>query len=83
MYEATGQALDKAGSDLGPTLIEAVVYRHAPHTSNDDDRVYRTKEEVDAWALDANTDSVDAVSNACSTKPGCYTSQSILASPER
>ena len=32
----------------GPTLIEAKTYRFLPHTSDDDDRAYRSREEVDA-----------------------------------
>ena len=31
---------------MGPTLIETVSYRLTPHSSDDDDRSYRTVEEV-------------------------------------
>ncbi|HYR64149.1 MAG TPA: thiamine pyrophosphate-dependent dehydrogenase E1 component subunit alpha, partial [Actinomycetota bacterium] len=45
-YEVAKAAVDKARSGGGPTFIEAKTYRYAPHTSDDDDRTYRSKEEV-------------------------------------
>ena len=45
-YEVAKAAVDKARSGGGPTLIECTTYRYAPHTSDDDDRTYRTREEV-------------------------------------
>ena len=45
-YDASLAAVDKARSGGGPTLIEATCYRYAPHTSDDDDRTYRSREEV-------------------------------------
>jgi 2-oxoisovalerate dehydrogenase E1 component alpha subunit len=45
-YEVTKAAVDKARNGGGPTLIEAKTYRYAPHTSDDDDRTYRSKDEV-------------------------------------
>jgi 2-oxoisovalerate dehydrogenase E1 component alpha subunit len=47
-YEVTRAAVDKARSGGGPTLVEAKTYRYAPHTSDDDDRTYRSKDEVRA-----------------------------------
>ncbi len=49
VYEVTRQAVERARRGEGPTLIEALTYRFAPHTSNDDDRFYRSREEVEAW----------------------------------
>lgn len=49
VYEATKQALDRARRGEGPTLIEAKTYRLVPHSSDDDDRRYRSREEVEAW----------------------------------
>src|SRR5436190_4041921 len=46
-YEASKQAVDKARSGGGPTLIELKTYRFHPHTSDDDDRTYRSREEVE------------------------------------
>jgi len=47
VYEAILTAVDKARSGLGPTLIEAKMYRITPHSSDDDDRTYRSREEVE------------------------------------
>jgi 2-oxoisovalerate dehydrogenase E1 component alpha subunit len=46
-YEASKRAVDKARSGGGPTLIEMKTYRFHPHTSDDDDRTYRSREEVE------------------------------------
>jgi 2-oxoisovalerate dehydrogenase E1 component alpha subunit len=46
-YEAMRRAVDKARSGGGPTLIECNTYRFHPHTSDDDDRTYRSREEVE------------------------------------
>jgi 2-oxoisovalerate dehydrogenase E1 component alpha subunit len=47
-YEAMKNAVDRARSGEGPTLIECMTYRFHPHTSDDDDRTYRSREEVEA-----------------------------------
>ena len=47
VYRVTKEAVERARSGAGPTLIEAVMYRLVPHSSDDDDRVYRTREEVE------------------------------------
>jgi 2-oxoisovalerate dehydrogenase E1 component alpha subunit len=46
-YEAMKDAVERARRGEGPTLIECMTYRFHPHTSDDDDRTYRTREEVD------------------------------------
>jgi 2-oxoisovalerate dehydrogenase E1 component alpha subunit len=46
-YQAMKQAVDRARNGEGPTLIECKTYRFHPHTSDDDDRTYRTREEVE------------------------------------
>ena len=46
VYQAVKEAADRARAGLGPTLIETVSYRFTPHSSDDDDRSYRTAEEV-------------------------------------
>jgi 2-oxoisovalerate dehydrogenase E1 component alpha subunit len=46
-YETMGRAVDKARNGGGPTLIECNTYRFHPHTSDDDDRTYRSREEVE------------------------------------
>ena len=47
VYEVSRAAVDKARSGGGPTLIETKVERLLPHTSNDDDTRYRSREELD------------------------------------
>jgi 2-oxoisovalerate dehydrogenase E1 component alpha subunit len=46
-YAAMKTAVERARAGEGPTLIEAKTYRFFPHTSDDDDRSYRTREEVE------------------------------------
>jgi 2-oxoisovalerate dehydrogenase E1 component alpha subunit len=47
VYAAVKEAVDRARSGGGPGLVEARAYRITPHSSDDDDRSYRTREEVD------------------------------------
>ena len=47
VYEATSEAAKRARAGEGPTLIEAMVERTLPHTSDDDDTRYRSKEEIE------------------------------------
>lgn len=47
VYQAVKEAADRARNGEGPTLIEAVSYRLTAHSSDDDDRSYREKEEVE------------------------------------
>jgi pyruvate dehydrogenase E1 component alpha subunit len=49
VFAATKEAVDKARSGGGPTLIEGVTYRFGPHTTADDPTKYRTEEEMEAW----------------------------------
>ncbi len=49
MYAAASAAVERARSGDGPTLIEAKTYRYYAHTSDDDDKLYRTREEVELW----------------------------------
>jgi 2-oxoisovalerate dehydrogenase E1 component alpha subunit len=46
-YEAMKTAHDRARAGDGPTLIECKTYRYLPHTSDDDDKSYRSREEVE------------------------------------
>jgi 2-oxoisovalerate dehydrogenase E1 component alpha subunit len=46
-YAAMTTAVERARAGEGPTLIEAKTYRFFPHTSDDDDRTYRSREEVE------------------------------------
>ncbi len=47
VYRVFKQARERAIKGEGPTLIEAKTYRLVPHSSDDDDRSYRTREEVE------------------------------------
>ncbi|QHS22685.1 thiamine pyrophosphate-dependent dehydrogenase E1 component subunit alpha [Virgibacillus sp. MSP4-1] len=47
VYEAVRDARQRAVNGEGPTLIETVSYRFTAHSSDDDDRTYREKEEVE------------------------------------
>jgi TPP-dependent pyruvate/acetoin dehydrogenase alpha subunit len=48
VYHVVGEAIDRARSGEGPTLIEAMTYRHKGH-SRTDPATYRPKKEVEAW----------------------------------
>src|SRR5438046_8980122 len=48
-YEKTKLAADHARAGKGPSLVELKCYRYQPHTSDDDDTRYRTKNEVEEW----------------------------------
>lgn len=50
VYAAAKEAVDRARSGNGPTLIEAVTYRMSMHTTADDPKKYRSEEEVQHWA---------------------------------
>lgn len=46
VYEAVKEARKRAMNNEGPTLIEAVTERLTAHSSDDNEQVYRTKEEL-------------------------------------
>jgi pyruvate dehydrogenase E1 component alpha subunit len=47
VYEATLEAVERARAGEGPTLVEAVSYRAAPHATADDQSVYIDAERVE------------------------------------
>src|SRR5918997_1551034 len=47
VYEATREAVERARSGEGPTFIEAVTYRVAPHATADDPSVYIDADRVE------------------------------------
>jgi len=51
-YAVIGEALRRARSGDGPTLVEAKCYRFLSHTTDDDDRTYRSRDEVTARRKD-------------------------------
>ena len=49
VYDAVAEAVKNARAGRGPSVIKAKMYRLTPHSSDDDDRSYRTREEVEAF----------------------------------
>ena len=49
VYETAKVAVARARRGDGPTLIEAKTYRLTAHSSDDDDRRYREREEIEEW----------------------------------
>ena len=49
VYEATGQAVERARNGDGPTFIECKTYRYYGHFLGDDPHRYRTAEEEDYY----------------------------------
>jgi len=49
VYLEAKKAVERARKGEGPTLLEALTYRLAPHTTSDDPSRYRSKEEEEAW----------------------------------
>ncbi len=53
VYEAVRQAAMRARDGEGPSLVETVLHRITAHSSDDDDRSYRTRDEIEqARAMD-------------------------------
>ncbi len=52
VYETVRDAVLRARQGEGPTLVEAMTYRLVPHSSDDDDSTYRSREEVEAAKRD-------------------------------
>jgi len=50
VYAVAKEAHERARRGEGPTFIEAKTYRLVPHSSDDDDRRYRSRQEVEEWA---------------------------------
>lgn len=48
VFDAATEAVARARAGNGPTLIEAITYRHKGH-SKSDQNLYRTREEIERW----------------------------------
>lgn len=48
-YQTIREAIERARRGEGPSLLEAKMYRLVPHSSDDDDRTYRSRQEVEYW----------------------------------
>lgn len=49
VWKAARDAVERARRGEGPTLLEALTYRIAPHTSSDDPSRYRSEGEAEVW----------------------------------
>ncbi len=49
VYSAVSEAVERARTGQGPTLVECVTYRIQMHTTADDPRRYRADEELEGW----------------------------------
>ena len=49
VYQTMRQLVEEARRGGGPALLEAKTYRTVPHSSDDDDRRYRTRAELESW----------------------------------
>jgi 2-oxoisovalerate dehydrogenase E1 component len=49
VYSTVHRAIRHARTGEGPALVECKTYRYLAHTSDDDDRTYRTPQEVEMW----------------------------------
>jgi 2-oxoisovalerate dehydrogenase E1 component len=49
VYAAAREAVERARAGDGPSFIEARTYRYYAHTSDDDDKLYRSPEEIETW----------------------------------
>jgi 2-oxoisovalerate dehydrogenase E1 component alpha subunit len=49
VYGKTKEAADRARRGEGPSIVEAKCYRYQPHSSDDDDSRYRSRDELQAW----------------------------------
>jgi 2-oxoisovalerate dehydrogenase E1 component alpha subunit len=54
VYEAVQEAVTRARAGKGPTLVEAMVYRLLPHTTDDDHTRYLTKDEIERMRLEGD-----------------------------
>lgn len=50
VYSAAADAVERARSGAGPTLLEAKTYRIFGHSKGDSERAYRSRDEERAWA---------------------------------
>ena len=49
VYEKAGEAIERARSGGGPTLLECLTYRFFGHHVGDPGTSYRSKEEIESW----------------------------------
>ncbi len=62
VHEASVEAVERARSGGGPTLLEAITYRYRGH-SKSDRNLYRTQEEIEDWRT--NRDPIERFIGKC------------------
>jgi len=50
IHHVLSEAIERARAGGGPTFVELVTYRMAPHSTSDDPSRYRSTDDVDSWA---------------------------------
>ena len=70
VFEATREAMERARAGDGPTFIEAVSYRAAPHATADDPRAYIDLERVDQ---EKRNECLGGTSATCAATACCTT----------
>ncbi len=63
-YAVTLEAIERAHSGGGPTLVEAFTYRMGAHTTSDDPTRYRSREEEEYWRRRDPLDRLEALLKA-------------------
>lgn len=48
VHQTMSEAVERARSGAGPMVVETMVHRMTPHSSDDDDRSYRPRDELEA-----------------------------------
>lgn len=71
-YAVTAEAIERAHSGGGPTLIEAFTYRMGAHTTSDDPSRYRSAAEEDYWRQRDPIDRLEAHLAATGELPDAY-----------
>lgn len=51
VYDVMQQAIERARSGQGPTLVETLTYRMGAHTTADDPTRYRHPDEIESWRV--------------------------------
>jgi pyruvate dehydrogenase E1 component alpha subunit/2-oxoisovalerate dehydrogenase E1 component alpha subunit len=49
VYQVLREAIERAREGHGPTFVELLTYRVAPHSTSDDPSRYRSTDDVEAW----------------------------------
>ena len=71
-YAVTAEALERARSGGGPTLVEAFTYRMGAHTTSDDPSRYRSSAEEDYWRRRDPIDRLEAHLAATGELPDAF-----------